>query len=498
MAHLIARRLPRLALPAALAAAALALAPAPSGAAIVLPTASTAMTPAAAAPGTAVLLRSSGFPPHRAAFVRFGPRLVGRGVTDAFGNLLTPMTVPPGQPPVPVPVSVYAGGARTVGLLRILAYPTTPSTRVSESTGAQLAIQTINGTPGTPFRLYGSGLPGLGLVRVRVGGVTIALGRASPRGFFSAPLALPNQVPGRRPVLVTAPGVVMRAYLDLQPPGYGAPRAPGEATVVAAGDIACSPGQPRTDFTCRQADTANLVAALNPTVVATLGDTQYNRSSIFELAYSFDSTWGRFKQLIRPAVGNHEYLGDLRASGYFGYFGAQAAPPFGYYSYDLGTWHVIVLNGNCLNVSCGQTSPQLQWLRADLSAHRNLCTLAYWHQPRYSSAGSGLNSRVRPFWIELYREGVDVVLNGDAHDYERFAPQDFDAHRDDARGIREFVVGTGGEDQGSFVRTAKNTENGFASFGVLELNLRPRSYDWVFHPVPGTPIADSGSSRCHG
>jgi calcineurin-like phosphoesterase family protein len=278
-----------------------------------------------------------------------------------------------------------------------------------------------------------------------------------------------------------------------------APAAHATAPVmVAVGDIACRPGLPRAANRCHQAGTEGLAERLNPAVVAVLGDAQYDRGAPDEFAGSFARTWGRLKPRIRPAAGNHEYLTPL-ASGYFSYFGAAAgAPGRGYYSYDLGTWHVVVLNSNCFYVACRRGSAQERWLRADLAAHPSLCTLAYWHHPRFTSGYHNNFVGVAPFWSALYAAGADVVVTGHDHSYERFAPQSPTGRADPARGIREFIVGTGGEILRIFHRIKPNSQRrNNRTFGVLALTLRPGGYGWRFVSEPGAAFTDAGSGRCH-
>src|SRR5205085_7780867 len=211
-------------------------------------------------------------------------------------------------------------------------------------------------------------------------------------------------------------------------------------TLVAAGDIACAPGDPRTRDACHQLDTAALIGRLDPDVVAPLGDLQYEAGSLADFQGSFDKTWGTFIDRMHPAVGNHEY-GTPGAAGYFAYFGARAGRlDEGWYSYELGSWHVVSLNANCDLIGCGAGSPQQRWLRADLAAHPRRCTLAYWHQPRFSSGLHGSDDALIPLWRTLQRGGADVALSGHDHDYERFAPQAAGGRLDRAHGIVQFVV----------------------------------------------------------
>jgi acid phosphatase type 7 len=276
-----------------------------------------------------------------------------------------------------------------------------------------------------------------------------------------------------------------------------------DPVLAAAGDIACPPGSTPTATTCQQASTAGLISSASPDAVALLGDNQYESGSYAQYtgAGGFGSSWGAFKGLLRPAPGNHEY-GTANASGYFDYFGAAAGTRGqGWYSYDLGGWHVVVLNSSddCAPVGCAKGSAQEQWLKSDLAAHASQCTLAYWHHPRWTSGFHGNDTAVAPFWDDLYAAGADVVLNGHDHDYERFAPQSPDETLDTARGIREFVVGTGGYTEFEFGSSfAPNSErHDDQTHGVLQLTLRPGGYAWTFLPVAGKTFTDSGSASCH-
>jgi hypothetical protein len=262
--------------------------------------------------------------------------------------------------------------------------------------------------------------------------------------------------------------------------------------LVGAGDIAScvSDGDEAT---------ANVLDAIGG-VVFTLGDNAYKSGTPLEFAACYDPSWGRHKSRTRPAPGNHDYVWP-GASAYFDYFGDAAGDPDkGYYSYNLGPWHIIVLNSNCSKIAgCGRGSPQEQWLRADLAAHPSTCTLAYWHHPRFSSGTHGSDAALNTFWQALYEHGVDVVLGGHDHDYERFAPQTPDGKPDPARGIRQFVVGTGGDRLRKFEGPAiANSEaRNDETFGVLKLTLHPASYEWQFIPIAGGTFTDAGTGRCH-
>jgi hypothetical protein len=263
--------------------------------------------------------------------------------------------------------------------------------------------------------------------------------------------------------------------------------------LVGAGDIAVC-GSTHDDAT------AALLDGIDGTVF-TLGDNAYPNGSSTDYANCYNPSWGRHKARTRPSPGNHEY-NTANASGYFSYFGSAAGTQGqGYYSYDLGDWHIIVLNSNtnCSTISCAAGSAQEQWLRQDLAANTKSCTLAYWHHPRFNSgAAHGNSTAVAPFWDALYEYNAEIVLNGHEHIYERFAPQTPNAVADPARGIREFVVGTGGASHYTFGTIKANSEvrNGTTD-GVLKLTLRAGGYDWAFVPASGGTFTDSGSGTCH-
>jgi len=263
----------------------------------------------------------------------------------------------------------------------------------------------------------------------------------------------------------------------------------GSATLLAAGDIAtCT-----NDF---DEATARILDANPSGIVAPLGDNAYVNGSASEFANCYAPTWGRHLSRTMPAVGNHEYQ-TADAAGYYGYFGSRAGDPAkGYYSYDLGDWHIVVLNSN---IAHDAGSAQLEWLRSDLQANSGkTCTLAYWHHPRFSSGEHGSDSRGSAIWDALYANGADVVLNGHEHSYERFAPQTPGGVADDSRGIRAFVVGTGGTLLRAMGTPKANSEvANSSSHGVLKLTLAPVGYAWQFLPMAGQSFTDSGSGPCH-
>lgn len=278
----------------------------------------------------------------------------------------------------------------------------------------------------------------------------------------------------------------------------------GSVTVVAAGDIACSPassyfnGGLGTADKCRQKYTADLIGQLGANAVFALGDNQYEEGTLNQFMKSYDLSWGRYKAITYPVPGNHEYRVP-GAADYYSYFGARAGDPAkGYYSFDLGDWHVVALNSNCEAVSCAAGSEQETWLRADLAAHPKECTLAYWHHPLFSSGSHGNDPATKDFWRALSEAGAELVLVGHDHNYERFAPQTAEGVADAEAGIRQFVVGTGGKNHYSISTAQPNSEviNG-NTHGVLKLDLYAGGYNWAFVPEAGATFTDTGSATCH-
>lgn len=283
--------------------------------------------------------------------------------------------------------------------------------------------------------------------------------------------------------------------------------------IAAAGDIACDPANPAfnggagTESACRQMATGNQLEGRGFAAVLPLGDIQYECGGLAAFAQSYDPAWGApdVTAVTRPVVGNHEYQSSggtdcgTGASGYFSYFGAAAGTPGeGWYSYDIGAWHVVALNSNCARVSCLAGGPQEQWLAQDLAQHTNACTIAYFHHPAFSAGGGtfNTNTKVLPFWQDLYSAGAEVVLNGHKHNYQRMTQLDPTGAPDPVRGIRQFIVGTGGSDLGLGNTPYPGTEfSDEDHFGVIELTLHPTSYEWRFVSESGV-VVDSGSDEC--
>ncbi len=292
-------------------------------------------------------------------------------------------------------------------------------------------------------------------------------------------------------------GIGLAALRRAEEPGVD------EAVVAAVGDMACA-GESGADVQvtdgqerCAHGAVSDAIVAARPDVLLALGDLQYEEGAPGTWQ-PYDRTYGRLRAITRPVPGNHEYL-TPHAEGYFSYFGDQAGPADrGYYGFDVGSWHLVALNSECSDVGgCGKGSAQVAWLRAELAAHPSRCVLAYWHIPRFSSGDHGDSEAYRTFWSVLASYGADVILNGHDHNYERFAPLAENGLRNDANGMRAFVVGTGGRN----LRPAHTPREGSErliddSFGFLSLKLRADSYAWSFISIDGVAL-DAGEDRCH-
>jgi Calcineurin-like phosphoesterase/RTX calcium-binding nonapeptide repeat (4 copies) len=289
-----------------------------------------------------------------------------------------------------------------------------------------------------------------------------------------------------------------------QGPGGGRRVACEDPVIAAAGDIACDPrsasfnGGDGTSAACHMMATSDLLLEIDPDAVLALGDNQYADGALTRFQQSYGPSWGRLREVTRPVPGNHDY-GTEGASGYFAYFGTVAGDPDkGYYSFDLGGWHIVALNSNCAEVGgCDAGSPQEVWLRQDLAQHPTSCTIAYWHHPRFSSGLHGDNLATDAFWWALHDAGAEMILTGHDHMYERYAPQTPDAVvvQD---GIRQFVVGTGGRSHYRFEEVDPNSrarESG--TFGVLEVVLFSTGYEWRFEAESGSSYIDVGAGICH-
>ena len=411
---------------------------------------------------------------------------------------------------------------------------------------ALLRLSTRSALPGTRVRMRGRRFDRRRTALIAFGGRRLRLVRTNRRGGLRAAVRVPRRTPGvytlsartgrrlarvrfRIPVPPSEPSPTATPAQAPQPQPQPQPPASDPVTLVAAGDIACAPGDPNASATrCRHAGTADRVLALAPDVVALLGDIQYETATAAEFLApgAYNDTWGRFKSVTRPAVGNHEYQGDPErdsAVGYYGYFGAAAGDPAkGYYAYDIGDWRAVVLNtgalestlpggvnstepDDCFPVSCSATSEQVTWLRSELaSLPPDKCVVAYWHHPRYDSLTRYSYDELIPIYDALYDGGAELALTGHDHSYERFAPMTADNTVDASFGVRQFIVGIGGKDR-RFVNPDapapgsefRESNTPVALYGVLELQLSATGYEYRLVGENGE-IRDQGSAQCHG
>lgn len=277
---------------------------------------------------------------------------------------------------------------------------------------------------------------------------------------------------------------------------------PNFPVIIAAGDISCDSATP--GLPCKSKETSDLAIAERAlraaVLVLPLGDLQYEAGTLAEFNRSYHTTWGRLNDVARPVPGNHEY-DTARATGYFSYFSQQGvnvgSATEGWYEHNVGDWHFVALNSNCGAIGgCGENSPQYRWLQQDLAANRRKCTVAYMHHPYLSSGQNGSTPALGPIMRLLYNNNAEIVLAGHEHSYERFIPITPDGVADAAKGLRFFVVGSGGRDLYTFPRTLPNSERRYnESFGVLRIVMKEAAYDWAFVNIAGITI-DSGSGVC--
>jgi hypothetical protein len=264
-------------------------------------------------------------------------------------------------------------------------------------------------------------------------------------------------------------------------------------TVAGAGDL-CD------DTPADCGHTADLIVAINPTAVFITGDNAYPRGTLVEFNNYFDPNWGRFKELISPTPGNHEYV-TPGASGYFDYFngpGQQSGPAGdrsqGYYSYDVGEWHFVSLNSRSGGTI---SSTQLNWLDADLAATTKPCTAAYFHYPILSRGEHTGSATMKPFFDRLYKTKADLVLVGHDHNYQRYAKMD-GAKVATTDGLRQLIVGTGGADHYPITGTHPLLEASQGdTWGVLKLDLTPMTYSGTFVPIAGSSWTDTFAASCN-
>jgi alkaline phosphatase len=304
--------------------------------------------------------------------------------------------------------------------------------------------------------------------------------------LLRAPLAIVVGPPAAAPVAPVAP-----------PPAAATatpPPAAADPVVAAAGDISCA-------GSCDQVGTAALVTdVIKPVAVLGLGDFQYADANLGLYRDFYDPTWGRFKAITYTTPGNHDAYGTGDFLTYFNAGGPVMLQPESSYSFDIGAWHIVSLDSFCFERTTCDEQAWSTWLQRDLAAHPAKCTLAFFHEPYWTTQASDARATILKPWIRmLYDAGADVVLQAHDHDYERFAPQDPDDRPDPARGIAAFVVGTGGGSHDAFSAppAANTVVRNNTTFGVLALTLHPAGYDFRFIPVPGSSFTDAGSGTCH-
>jgi hypothetical protein len=374
-----------------------------------------------------------------------------------------PLPSPPEPPPEPmIPASTRVGQAARSATLGAIVFVATLLLLLGVTRLVERGVSAPNPSPSV---------------------VAVASPTSSPAPTSPSPAPSPSDSPSRSAGASLAP-------TDSLAPGVS-PSATSDPVLTGAGDIAeCDlPGAE---------DTAALLDHIDGTVF-TAGDNAYGSGTARQFRDCYDPTWGRHRDRTRPAPGNHDWE-TAGLAGYLGYFGDAATGPDGssWYSYDLGSWHVIVLDSNCAKVGgCDPASPQGRWLASDLAASRATCTVAIFHHPRFSSGEHGDLPSMDGFWKPLYAAGVEIVVNGHDHDYERFAPQDPSGRKDTERGIREFVVGTGGGTLRKFFRTAPNSVLRVSEvYGVIAFTLHKGSYEWQF-TAAGNDFRDHGTENCH-
>jgi acid phosphatase type 7 len=303
--------------------------------------------------------------------------------------------------------------------------------------------------------------------------------------------------PTLAPTLTNTPAPTATIALTPTPADTPTPEAsptPAQIVLIGAGDIVNCDG-------AGGKATANLLAQFPGATIFTAGDNIDHLGTPKEFKNCFGPTWGRYKDRIHPAVGEMEY-NMKNAYAYFDYFGAAAGEARnGYYSYDVGGWHVVVLNSECARVGgCEAGSAQEKWLKQDLADHPAQCSIAIWHMPRFHAALAEGLPLFKDFWKDLYEAGVELVVNAHQHYYMRYAPLDPNGQPDDARGIQEFIVGTGGAiplAKGERTCSGNCQVYNNKTFGLLKLTLHPDSYEWAFVPEPGKALDDAGSRECH-
>jgi acid phosphatase type 7 len=504
--------------------------------------------PAQATPGSVAWLTGWGFPPRARGTILLGAKRLGDFTVERRGQWAIRVCVPRHARVGRSRLRVEAG-ARVIEVV----YPVTRSETAGASdtsiaalsTGESVRLSATHVTAGSSESVKARGFRRRALISVRLDTRRIATWRANARGTLQALLPVPDGTrPGPHTLSVYSKRHRLRLRLVVTQMGSGPGNGPGggspgpgpsqpDPVVDAVGDMGCAFNDPNYNGgdgipsvvppadDCLQRYVSDLVVNPLPTALLDLGDNQYNTGALFDYQNVFGPTFGRANAVTYPSLGNAEYNnGSSPPSGFFSYFNTAGVfsriqaggggdtshlMSGGYYSFNLGTWHIIALNSNCYTGGvaggCTAGSPEEAWLKNDLAATSQKCILAYWHHPLYSALAN--DTRTRPFWTDLYNAHATLVLNGHGdHHYERFAPQDPSGNAN-PNGVREFIVSTGGQSHGVVPSTtpANSEIANYNTFGILRLTLHPNGYDWQFVPAtadgqPGN-FADSGSGSCN-
>jgi hypothetical protein len=448
------------------------------------------LRPAAGVAGTVVQLTGRGFRAGRLVTVEAGRRRLAVRKPDDRGHFTARIRMP--ASPTRLRLVSFTGKVRAVSIFRKEHEASRMNVgEVDSSTGRRVRWSPLHALPGAAIRLRGSRFrPG---ERVAVS-LTRETTRPRPtrRGSFAAIMTAPARA-GRYVGTVRTPGSSLRLAVTVErgwswpfpPPG---PLLKAGAVIAGAGDIAAS--------NLNAERTAKLLDEIQPDVVYTTGDNAYPSGAAADYARFYEPTWGRHKAITRPTPGNHDYQ-QSGAGPYFDYFGPLAGDrESGYYAYTLGSWRLYALNSN-IPMKAG--SPQETWLREDLAANRRACVLAYWHHPRFSAGKYHDDDKSDAIWRALYDANAELVLSGHDHNYQRYAPLSPVGGVEQGRGIREFVVGTGGMEHYRLAGRADATREAAddTTLGVLKLTLSRDAYQWQFVPEPGMGFTDTGSGVCH-
>lgn len=464
----------------------------------------TILRPAAGRSGETVTLRGERFAPGRRVVVRMGSRSFAARTSRA-GAFMLQLPIP-ASARRPVRIVTGSGKRQIVSLYEVRgATPQRLTTELALGARTRIRYAPDQALAGAPLRVNATGLGARTRFSLRFGDAKREAFRASRSGTLRLRVAVPSLAPG-------ATGLSVRTRNEVVPLPFTILSDP---RIAAAGDIACAPG---STAPCKQQATSDLLLRLSPQAVLALGDVQYEAGELPNFMHVFDPSWGRLKNILYPAIGNHEYGTSSPttcgyACGYFDYFDGvgNAAGPAGrrgegFYAFDVGAWRLYAVNSNCARKGapgCTAGGVQETWLRRDLAEHPTRCALMFMHHPLFTSDtrdfdNATFQGQLRPLWQAFYDAGGDIVLTGHSHFYERFVPQNPIGQPDSARGIRQFIVGTGGRNVYGFGTIEPNSEvRDGKTFGVLQLTLHAGSYDWSFVPAaPGT-FTDSGNARCH-